>query len=186
MARRPIQTDDDALVKPASVERGDEVRVNGPTLSEGFERIQTRVFDLPDPDSEYRSLEKALMLGTQQFDSITAALDQAEDNARRAHRLYVNARVDAERFGIEADVVEGGLWSLASAELQREKDSGARTKQITDGDVKSRVSTMFPDQWRELQEKRIKTRKMMEHLERIADLWKTRCYSLAAMLASKR
>lgn len=189
MARRQMKTEDEAtaaIVQPASVARGDEIASAQPLLGEGYGRIQERIFALPDPDAEYSDLERALMLGTQQFESISAALDRAEDNARRAHRLYVCARVDAERFTLDADVVEGQLWASASADLQREKDSGARTKQITDGDVRARMATMFPDQWRDLQERRIKSRKMLEHLERFADLWKGRPFSLSSMLASKR
>lgn len=186
MARRVIKEDAAEMVQPASAVRGDEIDTSSPRLSAGYERIQERVFDLPDPDSEYTELQRDLQIGNQQFDSIYNALDRAEDNARRAHRLYICARVDAERFALDADVTEGGLWAAATADLQREKDSGARTKQITDADVRARVSTMFPEQWSQLQERRIKARKTIEHLERFADLSKTRCFSLANMLSTKR
>jgi hypothetical protein len=172
--------------QPASAVRGDEIDTSGPKLAAGYERIQDRIFSLPDPEAEYAELQAGLQVGNQQFDSIFSALDRAEDNARRAHRLYICARVDAERFALDADVTEGGLWAAANADLQREKDSGARTKQITDADVRARIASMFPDQWTELQQRRIKARKTVEHLERFADLAKTRCFSLANMLATKR
>jgi hypothetical protein len=166
-----------ALVSPFGAMPG-----HGP----GFARITETIFDLPDPAAEYADLEAALQLGTKSLDSITDALDRAEDNARRAHRLYVCARVDAERFNLDADVIEAAMRTQAVAELQREKDSGLRTKQITDGDTTAKVAVMYPDEHRDLSERRIKSRKMVEHLEAFASLWRSRCYSLAKMLESKR
>jgi hypothetical protein len=183
MARRPIDKAEQ-LVTQASDVRGDEKAA--PALGTGYERIRERIFTMPDPEHEYAELERALVLGTQQFDNIAHALDQAEDNARRAHRLYVCARVDAEAFSLQADIVEGGWRTKAVAELQREKELGLRTKQITDGDVSGKMAQMFEEEYRSLQQKRIESRKMLEHMERFADLWKTRCYSLATMLSVKR
>src|SRR5258706_3487080 len=61
----------------------------GPALTQGFERIVERVFDLPDPLAEYDRLERELKLGDQRTDygSLQKALDSAEDNARIAHKL---------------------------------------------------------------------------------------------------
>jgi len=157
-----------------------------PTHGKGYADIVERVFDLPDPEAEYDTLEKALKLGTQAFDSISSALDSAEDNARRAHRLYVNARVDAERFNIDAEVIEAAMRTNAIAELQREKDAGHRSKAITDSDTSAKVAAMFPDEFRDLAERKVKSRKMVEHLEAFAGLWRSRCYSLSKMLESKR
>jgi len=157
-----------------------------PQHSAGYAAIVERVFDLPDPDAEYQILEESLSVGSSNFDSISAALDTAEDNARRAHKLYVNARVDAERFNIDADVIESAMRTQAIAELQREKDAGLRSKQITDTDATAKVSAMFPDEYRDLADRRVKSRKMIEHVEAFAGLWRSRCYSLSKMLESKR
>lgn len=156
------------------------------SASDGFERITTRVFDLPNPEAEFDELERALKLGVQAYDAIAIAVDSAEDNARRAHKLYVCARADAERFNIDATIVEAAMRTEALAELQRERDSGTRTKQITDSDIASKIAAMFPDEHRDLAEKRIKNRKMIEHLEAFAGLWRSRCYTLAKILESKR
>lgn len=178
------------LTKSAAEVRGDALdgTLFGalPTPGPGFDRVTERVFNQPDPDAEYEQLETALRLGTQAFDSITAALDGAEDNARRAHRLFVCARVDAERFTIDAEVIEAAMRTEAVAQLQREKDAGTRTKQITEGDIAAKVAAMFPDEHRDLAERKVKSRKMIEHLEAFAGLWRSRCYSLAKMLESKR
>jgi len=157
-----------------------------PRQAPGFERITERVFDLPDPEAEYALLEKALSLGTQEFDSIAKALDSAEDNARRAHRLYVGAKLDYERFLADAEVIEGAIWSEAVAELQREKEAGTRTKQITDADSRAKCAALFPDEWRDLAEKKVQAKLSVEHMERFADLWVSRCRSLGGLLAAKR
>jgi len=161
--------------------------VNGTaSTSVGFTRIAERVFNLPDPDGEYEELERALSLGSSEFDSIVKAVDAAEDDARRAHRLYVNAKLDYERFAADAALIESAIRTEASAELQREKDSGQRTKQITDADVVAKSAALFPDEWRDLAEKKVRAKLSVEHLERFADLWVGRCRSLGGMLASKR
>ena len=157
-----------------------------PSAGDGFAQITERIFDMPDPDAEYAELEGALQLGTQTADSIVSALDRAEDHARRAHRLYVCARVDSERFNLDADVIESAMRTQAVSELQREKDSGVRTKQITDGDTTAKIAAMFPDEHRDLAERRVKSRKMVDHLEAFAQLWRSRCYSLSKMLESRR
>lgn len=175
-------------VSASTARGGDPAKPFGalPVLADGFTRITERVFDLPDPDAEYKTLEASLKLGTSEFDSLQQALDCAEDNARRAHRLYVNARVEGESYEFDAEVVEAAMRTHASAELQREKESGLRTKQITDADVTAKIAAMFPDEARDLRMRRIRARKMIEHLKEFADLWGSRCRSLAKMLESKR
>jgi hypothetical protein len=164
--------------------------INGPmpNVSESFSRIVERVFDIGDPDAlfttlmERMSLRDALTPG-----ALQASLNIAEDNARLAHQLYVNAKVESERFEIDSDIVLGAMRAGATAELQREKDAGQRSKAITDADVREKAATLYPDQWRETNERRAKTSGMLEHLKRLADLWQTRCYSLSTMLnAGKR
>lgn len=177
---------DAGLVETAPTQRTTPFSGPMPRQAPGFERITERVFDLPDPEAEYALLEKALSLGTQEFDSIAKALDSAEDNARRAHRLYVGAKLDYERFLADAEVIEGAIWSEAVAELQREKEAGTRTKQITDADSRAKCAALFPDEWRDLAEKKVQAKLSVEHMERFADLWVSRCRSLGGLLAAKR
>jgi hypothetical protein len=177
------------IVASAQAARGDApARPFGklPEHGPGFDRITTSIFTLPDPSAEYEALEAALKVGTQEFTRIADAMDNAEDNARRAHRLYVNARLDAERFNIDADVIEAAMRTPALHALEADKLAGVRTKQITDTDVASKIAALFPDEHRDLAERRIKSRKMVEHLETFAQLWRSRCYSISKMLESKR
>jgi len=185
-------TDDEADIRARAagiVSPADAARTHAqslPTLEDGYLAVQERIFTLPDPNAEYDELERAMKLGTREFDSVSRALDDAEDNARRAHKLYVNARLEYERFSIDADIIEAGMAAQARTELEREKETGQRSKQITQEDVKHKCLVMFPDEWRDLAERRVKGRKMLEHLERFAELWKTRCFSLAKQLEARR
>lgn len=159
-----------------------------PLLNAPWMKIQERVFDLPDPDAEHAELEEALRL----TDALTpgnlqAALNAAEDNARRAHRLYVVARAEFERFELEMSPVLEAMREAANRDLQNEKDRKERSKAITDADIKGRASVLFPDEWRAAQSRRLKAEAMMDHLKLFAEMWKQRCFSLSSMLnAGKR
>lgn len=176
---------DAGLEEPAHPEDADSP-VNGPMprMGKGFSRIEETVFNLPDPMAEYDRLEKALELGpsrgTEAF--VKASLDKAERNALAAYQLYVNSKVDLERFTRDADLVESALWAQATRELQTEKDAGMRSKQITDKDVTLKVTMLHPDTWADLQERRTKASKTVDLLEQLADLWRSRCRSLASIL----
>lgn len=154
-----------------------------PELVSGYGRIVTRVFDLPDPEAEYQELETSLR---EMHSGATTALEVAEDNARRAHRLYVNARAAAEKFNIEAGVIEASMRSDALASLTRDKQGGHHNKAITEADVAGRMAVLFPDEALDLADRKIKARKMVEHLEVFAQLWRSRCYSLSTIVSARR
>lgn len=180
---------DEALRSAGIVETAHEQKAFAgpmPVLNDGFRRIEERVFDLPNPDAEYESLEGALSVGSRDTDDLARALDEAEDCARRAHRLYANAKLDLARFQADAEVIEGAIRTEAAAELQRERDSGLRTKQITDADVTAKAAALFPDEWRDLAARKVRAKLAVEHMERFADLWVSRCRSLGGLLASRR
>ena len=159
-----------------------------PELGTPFTGIRESVYTLPDPEGEYKKLEQALTVREALTPgALQSALNDAEDNARRAHRLYVVAKADYERFERECDPVVESLRDAANKELQAEKDAKQRSKAITDADVKGRASVLFPDEWKRINDRRIKAEGMLEHLRALAELWKQRCFSLSTMLnAGKR
>lgn len=164
--------------------RGERVAIGQlPEIQPGYRRIVVRVFDLPDPDAEYEALEVALR---ESQPSPVAALEIAEDNARRAHRLYVCARAAAEQFNIDASMIEAAMRTEALAAIAHDKASGHHNKTITEADITARIAVMFHDEYRDLQDRRIKSRKMVEHLEAFAQLWRSRCYSLSIIVGSRR
>lgn len=173
---------------PAQDEAADRQRKELPELNISFTRIRESVFTLADPDGEYKHLEEGISLREALTPgALMTALNDAEDNARRAHKLYVVARADYERFERECEPIVEGMRDAANRELQAEKDQKLRSKAITDADVRGRAATMFPDEWRNIDTRRIKANGMLEHLRALAELWKNRCYSLNGMLnAGKR
>lgn len=156
-----------------------------PELRPGCSRIVERVFDLPDPEAEFDRLWMALEVEPFTPGAVEAALNVAEQNAMKAHQLYVVFRADFERLEAETAAIVGALREAATAALQAEKDAGQRSKAITDADVTGCVAQMFPDEWSAIQERAIKARKTKEHVERLADLWKYRSSSLSALLGKR-
>lgn len=157
-----------------------------PIMNAPWMRIQEHVIDeLEDPEGEHAYLQDALRLTNALTPgNLEAALNDAEDNARRAHKLYICARVDYERFELEMLPVVEAMRDAANRDLQGEKDRKERSKTITDADVRGRAAVLFPDEWHLVQERRIRAEALMDTLKHFAELWKTRCYSLSNMLHS--
>lgn len=156
-----------------------------PLLPPSWMRIQERAFKLEDPEAEFNELEEALKL----TDALTPgnlqeALNRAEDNARRAHRLYIVARIEYEKFELEASPIIEAMRDAASKDLQGEKDRKERSKAITEADIKGRASVLFADEWAIAMERKIKAEGMMDTLKSFAELWRQRCFSLSSMLNS--
>lgn len=161
---------------------------NLPIMGLPWQRIQQSVFTLDDPDQVYAELADALrMTEALTPGNLMTALNDAENNARRAHQLYVVARVDFERFELEMGPVIDAMREAANKDLQAEKSKGERSKAITDADIRGRASVLFPDEWGLAQGRRAKAEGFMDTLKHFADLWKQRCFSLSTMLnAGKR
>lgn len=113
--------------------------------------------------------------------AIRSALNKADDNALKAHRIYTAAKVEFERRKLDLDKVEGAMRERAVSELSFEKESGYHKKVITEADVRARMSTMFPDQYYELQEAKLRAETTISHLERLADCFQSRCYALKSL-----
>tara|TARA_Y100000034_G_scaffold121344_1_gene165431 strand:+ start:206 stop:811 length:606 start_codon:yes stop_codon:yes gene_type:complete len=163
--------------------------LNGPmpSMGGGFDKIVEHVFELDDPEQVFGQLVEKLKI----HDALTPgalqmALNQAEDTARLAHQLFVGTKVDFARFEIDCAEVYAALRDGATAELQAEKDAGERSKAITKDDVTGRVATMYPDEYREISERKAKAEATLEHMKRLAELWQSRCYSVSNMLSAGR
>jgi len=156
-----------------------------PILPPAWMRIQERSFQLDDPEAEFSELEGELKLTNALTPgNLQEALNVAEDNARRAHRLYIVARCEYEKFELEALPIIEAMRDAASKDLQGEKDRKERTKAITEADIKGRASVLFPDEWVIAMERKIKAEGMMDTLKSFAELWRQRCFSLSSMLNS--
>lgn len=158
-----------------------------PKLQDDFERIIEHVF-VAQPFQEYERLEKELTIGPDRSDLATLqkAMDEAEDNSRSAHRLYVTACVERDRWEIDQEAVLAGIRTQAVASLEQEKREGLRTKQITDADVTSKMAALFPDEYRHAVTRVSQVKKMVEHTEHLVKCWMSRCSSIRTLLDSRR
>lgn len=178
---QPDREEVDASLRTAGIVESTTPRHQLPPMTPGYAGIVQTVFDLPDPMAEYQELEAALSAGSRETDNVQQALVRVEDNARRAHRLYVNAKVDLARYLADANIVRGAMWDEAVAQLSLEKERGVRTKQVTDADVEKRVAVLYPDEWRDAQGRLAQAEQTVKHLERLADLFQQRARTLAAL-----
>lgn len=160
-----------------------------PSMGDGYERITTRMFHL-NPEAEYDWLEKNLRLpfdvAGAEYGKIAGHLNEVEHNAYRAFVLYVNAREALESYTIDCMAIEAAMRDAATLDLQSEKDDGKRTKAITDKDIETRMSSKYPDEYRSISTRRVRARKMVDACERLAELWKFRSKTLAAIADKSR
>lgn len=156
-------------------------------LDPEFERIVTKIF-VDHPLEEYERLETALRIGEKRSDrgTVNKALDEAEANARTAHRLWMTAKVEHQRWELENQVLFGAMRAEATKTLQREKDQKLRNKQITDADVEATCALLFPDEYKHQEVKRRKVEAMVKSMENLCECWMSRCRSLQAMLGKQR
>lgn len=156
-------------------------------LSSDFEKIVTKIF-VEEPDKVFDRLERILKLGDTRDDrgSVLKALDEAEDNARLAHKLWSTAQRERVRWEKDNEVIHGAMRLEATKVLQQEKAGGVRSKQITDADVEAMCATLFPDEYRAQEVRRASVKAMEDSIKNLAELWGKRISSLQTMLSKQR
>lgn len=156
-------------------------------LRPDLEKIVETVF-VNDIHETWQRLRKALKIGEKRSDhgTLQLALDDAEDNAHDAHRLYLTAKIERERWERENDTIWGAMWSEATRSLQHEKDTGVRAKQLTDADIKARVATLYPEEYQEIEVRRATIKAVVDSLEDLAVEWKSRCRTVNTMKGTLR
>lgn len=156
-------------------------------LRQDLEQIVETVF-VNDMAKMWQRLREGLTIGVKRSDhgTLMKALDLAEKRAHDAHRLYVTAKIERERWERQNEKVFGAMWSKATEVLQQEKTEGFRNKAITDADVRSKVATMFMDEYEAQEVRRLKIKSTVDSIEDLAEQWKSRCRTLQAMLNKMR
>lgn len=159
----------------------------GPGISPDYERIVERVYSV-NALEDYEDIEKSLHVGEQRGDRATLlkALDEAETKSRIAHRLFLGARLEKVRYEVDADAVMGAIRQKATDLLEDEKADGTRKKAITEADVTSKMVELHRDEVLHQRERKEKISGTVLHLEKLADLWQSRCRSLATMISNLR
>jgi hypothetical protein len=158
------------------------------SMSDDFERITETVFINNNAFDEYRKLEADLRVGEKRNDhgSVNQALDNAESNARMAHKLWMTAKVELEKWELDNAVIFASMRDEVTSTLQAEKEQGKRAKQITDADVENAMALHYGDEWKHHQLRRRKFKLMADSMGNLNELWISRCRSLQAMLAKQR
>jgi hypothetical protein len=157
-------------------------------LPQGFSKIVESIF-ITEPYEVYLQLEKKLKVGQEGralHASVNAALDEAESNARIAHKLWMSAKVERDRWERANTIIFSAMRTEATRALQHEKAEGTRNKQITDADVDNAAAAMFKEEWLSQQNKRKRVEAMERSMENLNELWISRCRSLQAMLSKQR
>lgn len=155
-----------------------------PDLKQGFNEIVRRVFDTDlDMLNEYDTIEGALSISVLTPQAIRIAANQSEDMALRAYRLYIVGKVEYESYMRATEVLVAVLRDGAMVDLEIEKKSGLRTKQITDADVISKIAAKYGDEWEDIQSRRNRSKGVLGYLEQLSDLSKKRCFTVARMLS---
>lgn len=158
-----------------------------PKMSETMAGMVETTFEMEDPEATYQELLSAL---DKRRDALTPGVirEQLSDSARlyrNAHRLYIVARHDQERFDNENTIFMATLREEAKSELEAEKSVGKLKKAITDADVVARISRAYPDVYEEMNDRAIRARKMVEHLKHLVDVFKNRMRALATLAGTR-
>lgn len=155
-----------------------------PELKPGLARIVERVFDRAEKLwPEYDRLEDELSLKDgSSGGEVGSALSNVEGNASDAHLLMIAAKFEFERYEAEQEAYLAPMRQQIRADLEREKAAKTRTKNITDKDVADALTEQFPDEITVGFERKAKAEQTVDHLERLATLWRQRSYSLAPLM----
>ncbi len=169
------------------------------SMGDWYDRIITTITKI-DPEAEFEYLTMELKLSTpgSQADAgvLADALEVAQDNARRAHALYVHANIANEGAKIDAKVLESAVRELARDQLVDERASEPAEldakgkpkgpKAPTIDDIEARMHSKHADELRDLAQQKAENEGTVEHLKRLADLWRDRIRTLETMFAKSR
>ena len=154
-------------------------------MQRGFQTIVKDIFaDGYDVIEEWKDIRAAMVID----DALTPerlkrAANGQEDISIRAHRLYVVAKVEVSAYMRETEATFGAIRQSAIENLEAQKSSGARTKQITDKDAVSEAARMHPDEWADICTRRERADGMLSQLLRISEAAKSRCYTVSNMMS---
>lgn len=151
-----------------------------PKTRRAFGRVVEHIFAIEVSVEEVERLQRELALRDEDStrpEAIRLALNRAQKNANDAHRLYVVAKVEYELFETQCEKYLGPMREEALSKVIEEQGKAG----LTDKAVRSKMMKLFGDQMLLEQERREKAKATVEHLRRLADLWKERAFALNAM-----
>ena len=152
-------------------------------MRHGFQTIVNDLFaDGYDPAAEFKAVMASLQVKVALTPgALKEAANGTEALAERAFRLYIVAKVETEAYIRDTESSYGAIRTAATTHLEDMKAAGVRTKQITDADVKATAAEKYPDEWADICTRRDKAQGMLEHVNNLAGLAKSRCYTVSNM-----
>jgi len=182
--------DADARVSAAraSVFESANAPVERPAHPAMLKIVEVQMGDGEDPKflvRDMRELEELLDSSNKVGQQVNA-LEQAEARARQAFRLFIRFKEMHAVWEMDNAAIFGALWAEATKTLQREKDQGYRSKQITDKDVDAMCATMFPDEFRSQEIRRLRAKSTEKSLEHLVEMWSSKCRSLTVLVGKNR
>lgn len=156
-------------------------------IREDFQQIVDKVW-VNDLHEQWVRIRKSLRVGERRSEHgyLQRSLDEARKLSYDAHRLYVTAKLELERWERENEVVFGAMWNDANRVLQVDKANGSRSKQITDADVRATCATLFPDEWKAQENKRHAYKLTVDNMGQLSKDANEHCEDLRVMLAKLR
>lgn len=141
----------------------------------------TREDEIPNIYSAVREWIKAVDAG-----HASDSLNHGEDLWHQLARTVAAAKVERLKWEMDNKVAFAAMMADATAMLQGEKDSGRRSKQITDKDVENAVANLFPDAWRDQELDRERVLRTVGVLESLYEQVGSRIRSLQTMVNKGR
>lgn len=177
--------EDDAAAETFDFEHAN--RPKAEPMRADLDKVIESIF-VNDIHAVWEELEAALRVGEKRSEAgvMLKALDEAETNARKAHRLFITAKIAHEEWEKTNEPVFAAIWNEANRALQDEKDQGIRSKQITDADVRAKCAVIHPDEWKAQEVKRARAKATVDSLSHLSDSWLSRCASLQKMYGKSR
>ena len=114
------------------------------------------------------------------------ALGRAAEGHSLATRLYATAQRILSNWEADNGLVCATMRERAYRELQVEKDQKSRNKTITDKDVEAVMAAKYPDEYTELELRRLKARKMVEAMSDLHERAAARARNLDTMTQGAR
>ena len=187
------------LARYLATEPGDALAANGVPLfatahakrgggiAPDFARIVEHVYAV-DAWRDYEDLERHLEIGDGLTDYRTVAthLDGSEKRARRAHALYLAAKLELLKYETECEKLKAPMRARAVDALDDEKTRGERKKAITNDDVRAWMMERYHDELAHQEIELARLKGAVSHLERLAELLKNRCFTASTLLTTLR
>lgn len=147
----------------------------------GFDAIIESVFEMDAP-SDYKRIMKSLVSDMKpsraEYGMLVDALDDAEENSRKALQIVANAKVARKAFEAECDVLESTMREHTVIELEK-----TASKKLTLADIQAAMVSRYHDEWRDLAERKAKALALVEYLEGMAKVVQERARDLRQMVA---